>query len=83
MNQKSQTTQPDRVRCAAYTRKSTAEGLDQEFNTLDAQREAAENYIASQQQEGWRCLPGRYDGLCRLRFPVHVCCFPLLKPKKW
>jgi len=61
MNQRSQTTQPDCVRCAAYTRKSTEEGLDQEFNTLDAQREAAENYIASQQQEGWSCLPGRYD----------------------
>ena len=58
-----QTTRPrkTRIRCAVYTRKSTEEGLDQEFNTLDAQREAAENYIASQKQEGWRCLPNRYD----------------------
>ena len=49
------------VRCAVYTRKSTDEGLDQEFNSLDAQREAAEAYIASQKHEGWTCLPDRYD----------------------
>jgi site-specific DNA recombinase len=49
------------VRCAVYTRKSTEEGLEQEFNTLDAQREAAEAYIASQRGEGWSCLPDRYD----------------------
>src|SRR6516165_7310664 len=49
------------VRCAIYTRRSTEEGLDQDFNSLDAQRAAAEAYIASQQQEGWRCLPDRYD----------------------
>jgi site-specific DNA recombinase len=49
------------VRCAIYTRKSTEEGLDQDFNSLDAQRAAAEAYIASQQQEGWRCLPEHYD----------------------
>ncbi len=49
------------LRCAIYTRKSTLEGLDQEFNTLDAQRESGENYIASQKQEGWTCLPARYD----------------------
>src|SRR5579871_4951971 len=49
------------VRCAVYTRKSTEEGLQQEFNTLDAQRESAEAYIASQRQEGWTCLPARYD----------------------
>ena len=45
------------VRCAIYTRKSTEEGLQQEFNSLDAQREAAEAYIASQRHEGWVCLP--------------------------
>src|SRR5262249_38250965 len=50
------------VRCAIYTRKSTEEGLDQEFNSLDAQREAAEAYIASQQHQGWLALPGRYEG---------------------
>jgi site-specific DNA recombinase len=49
------------VRCAIYTRKSTEEGLQQEFNTLDAQRESAEAYIFSQQHEGWTCLPDRYD----------------------
>ncbi len=42
------------VRCAIYTRKSTEEGLEQEFNSLDAQREAGEAYIASQAGEGWR-----------------------------
>jgi site-specific DNA recombinase len=49
------------IRCAIYTRKSTEEGLEQEFNSLDAQREAAEAYIASQRSEGWECLPDRYD----------------------
>lgn len=49
------------VRCAIYTRKSTEEGLQQEFNTLDAQRESGEAYIAAQRQEGWVCLPDRYD----------------------
>jgi site-specific DNA recombinase len=50
-----------RVRCAIYTRKSTEEGLDREFNSLDAQREAAEAYIASQRHEGWVALPGQFD----------------------
>jgi len=49
------------VRCAIYTRKSTEEGLEQEFNSLDAQRESGENYIASQAGEGWVCLLDRYD----------------------
>ena len=49
------------TRCAIYTRKSSDEGLQQEFNSLDAQREAAEAYIASQKNEGWVCLPDRYD----------------------
>ncbi len=53
--------QPPVVRCAIYTRKSTEEGLEQEFNTLDAQRESAEAYIVSQQREGWTCVPDRYD----------------------
>jgi len=48
-------------RCAVYTRKSVEDGLEQEFNSLDAQREAGENYIASQKHNGWRCLPERYD----------------------
>jgi site-specific DNA recombinase len=49
------------VRCAIYTRKSTEEGLEQEFNSLDAQRESAEAFIRSQTHEGWACLPERYD----------------------
>src|SRR4051812_13317335 len=49
------------IRCAIYTRKSTDEGLDHAFNTLDAQREAAESFISSQRQEGWVALPQRYD----------------------
>ncbi|MEM6537552.1 MAG: recombinase family protein [Pseudomonadota bacterium] len=48
-------------RCAIYTRKSTEEGLEQEFNSLDAQREACENYILSQKAEGWRRVKTRYD----------------------
>ena len=52
---------PSTFRCAIYTRKSTEEGLEQEFNSLDAQREAGEAYIASQKHEGWVCLPDRYD----------------------
>jgi hypothetical protein len=50
-----------RLRCAIYTRKSTEEGLDQEFNSLDAQREAAEAFIQSQRREGWIALPEFYD----------------------
>ena len=49
------------VRCAIYTRKSTDEGLEQEFNTLDAQRESAEAFITSQRSEGWLVLPEHYD----------------------
>ena len=50
------------VRCAIYTRKSTEEGLEQEFNSLDAQRESAEAFIRSQTHEGWTGLPDRYAG---------------------
>ena len=52
---------PKQVRCAIYTRKSTEEGLEQAFNTLDAQRESAEAFITAQRHEGWTCLPDRYD----------------------
>lgn len=61
MNKRNNTPAPAAVRCAIYTRKSTEEGLDQEFNTLDAQRESGEAYVASQRHEGWECLPGHYD----------------------
>src|ERR1700733_20766 len=49
------------VRCAIYTRKSSEEGLEQSFNSLDAQRESSEAFILSQRQEGWRVVPTRYD----------------------
>jgi site-specific DNA recombinase len=49
------------VRCAIYTRKSTEEGLEQSFNTLDAQRDAGEAFINSQRHEGWISLPQKYD----------------------
>lgn len=50
-----------KTRCAIYTRKSNEEGLAQEFNSLDAQRLSAENYIANQAHEGWECLPTQYN----------------------
>jgi site-specific DNA recombinase len=56
MNQKHPT-----LRCAIYTRVSTEHGLEQEFNSLDNQREASEAYVKSQAHEGWRCLPALYD----------------------
>src|SRR5450759_3285314 len=49
------------IRCAIYTRKSTEEGLDQDFNSLDAQREAAEAYIQSQKHLGFTLIPTHYD----------------------
>lgn len=50
-----------KLRCAIYTRKSSEEGLDQSFNSLDAQRDACEAYIISQKSEGWACLSAGYD----------------------
>jgi site-specific DNA recombinase len=49
------------LRCAIYTRKSSEEGLEQDFNSLQAQREACEAYIVSQKHEGWKALPAAYD----------------------
>jgi DNA invertase Pin-like site-specific DNA recombinase len=54
-------TTPSRIRCAIYTRKSSEEGLEQSFNSLDAQREACEAYIVSQRHEGWQLIPTQYD----------------------
>ncbi|PNQ02333.1 recombinase family protein [Sphingobium sp. SA916] len=54
-------TQKKRLRCAVYTRKSTEEGLDQAFNSLDAQREACAAYVQSQKSEGWTLVPTLYD----------------------
>jgi DNA invertase Pin-like site-specific DNA recombinase len=50
-----------KLRCAVYTRKSSEEGLEMEFNSLDAQRDACEAYVASQRAEGWILVPDRYD----------------------
>jgi len=61
MKRRAERTKPQAIRCAIYTRKSTDEGLDQDFNSLDAQRESAEAFIASMKHEGWVCLPERYD----------------------
>ena len=52
---------PRPIRCAIYTRKSTEEGLEQDFNSLDAQRDASEAFILSQRREGWSTLSDRYD----------------------
>jgi site-specific DNA recombinase len=53
--------EPKPLRCAIYTRKSTEHGLEQEFNSLHAQRDACEAYIKSQASQGWRALPQHYD----------------------
>ena len=55
------TPRPRTIRCAIYTRKSTEEGLDQQYNSLDSQRDAGEAYIRSQANEGWELVPDRYD----------------------
>jgi len=55
------TQQPKRVRCVIYTRKSVEQGLEQEFNSLDAQRAACEAYIASRRMDGWELIPDHYD----------------------
>ena len=54
-------TRAERRRCATYTRKSSEEGLEQDFNSLDAQREACEAYIKSQASEGWKPVRMHYD----------------------
>ena len=56
----SEVTVPKRLRCTIYTRKSSDEGLEQDFNSLDAQREACEAFILSQRREGW--LVARQSG---------------------
>ena len=61
MTRRNKQTEVPKVRCAIYTRKSTEEGLEQEFNSLDAQRDSGEAYIASQKHEGWQCLPAHYN----------------------
>jgi len=61
MSRASVTVTPKRSRCAIYTRKSSEEGLEQEFNSLDAQRDACEAYVTSQRAEGWVAVRDRYD----------------------
>ncbi len=60
-NHRTLTAAAQRMQCAIYTRKSTEDGLEQEFNSLDAQRESGEAYIKSQAGEGWDCLSDHYD----------------------
>src|SRR5580700_5882558 len=55
------TTRTGIIRCAIYTRKSSEEGLEQEFNSLQAQREACEAFVNSQRHEGWMCQRAAYD----------------------
>ena len=61
MTRRGQGTALSRLRCAIYTRKSSEEGLEQDFNSLHAQREACEAYVQSQAGEGWTALKGAYD----------------------
>jgi hypothetical protein len=61
VSRKTKATPAAPVHCAIYTRKSTEEGLDQDFNSLDAQREAAEAYVHSQAHAGWTALHTHYD----------------------
>jgi site-specific DNA recombinase len=61
MAESDKTQRRSKVRCAIYTRKSTDEGLEQAFNSLDAQREACAAFIQSQKHEGWLVLPALYD----------------------
>ena len=65
-------------RCAIYTRKSNEAGLEQEFNNLDAQREACEAFVKSQSHEGWQALPTHYDDFgarpTRSDYPQLVSC---------
>ena len=51
----------EKIRCAIYTRKSTEEGLEQDFNSLESQRESAEAFIQSQRHLGWTAMAQRYD----------------------
>ena len=57
----SRSTDVKTIRCAIYTRKSTEEGLQQEFNSLDAQREAGEAFVVSQKNEGWQVVADHFD----------------------
>ena len=74
------------LRCAVYTRKSSEHGLEQDFNSLDAQREAAEAYVKSQAHEGWRLLKTCYDdgGLSggTLERPLFRPCSPTSAPAR-
>ena len=80
MTNASAATKAQRLRCAIYTRKSSEEGLEQDFNSLDAQREACEAYILSQRHAGWIALPEMYDdgGIsgATLERPVGATTFP-------
>jgi site-specific DNA recombinase len=68
------------LRCAIYTRVSTENGLEQEFNSLDNQREASEAYIKSQAHEGWKLIRDRYDDGGFSGGSIHR---PALKKRCW
>jgi site-specific DNA recombinase len=74
------------VRCAIYTRKSSEDGLEQDFNSLHAQREACAAYVLSQASEGWTLLPDEYDdgGLSggTLERPACSACLPMSQPAR-
>ena len=74
------------LRCAIYTRKSSEEGLDQDFNSLHAQREACAAYIASQKHEGWQAVKTHYDdgGFSggNMERPALNNCWKILKSEK-
>ena len=74
------------VRCAIYTRKSSEDGLEQDFNSLHAQREACAAYVLSQASESWTLLPDEYDdgGLSAVRSSGQhsSACLPMLQPAR-
>ncbi len=61
MKKRPESKAPARIRCAIYTRKSTQDGLEQEFNSLDAQRDSPVAYFVSRKAEGLQCLPDPYN----------------------
>ena len=72
------------IRCAIYTRKSTEEGLGQDFNSLDAQRDSGTAYIRSQAGEGWILLPEQYDdgGYTSANMERAAGCWPMFRPRR-
>ena len=76
MNRRASASKPAARRCAIYTRVSTDHGLEQDFNSLDAQREACAAYVKSQAQEGWGLIADRFDDGGYLRREPRAPCSP-------